>query len=244
MSISRRSLFFAAPAVLTAAGSLPAAPPAGADPYSGPPIVGEAPAVPMPSGIGPRWAAQVPPESSQLLLVLGRDREADHAQASWWERDALGWHPRAGWPAHNGLRGWSTAHREGDKRTPVGVFTLSDAGGLLENPGTRLPYDRSDAYAIEGTGLGGEPLAGTFDHVLAIDYNRVRGTPPQDEQRPLGARFGGGIWLHVDHGGPTHGCVTLPREGVVSLLRALDPAAHPVVAMGDAATLSLGGQVS
>jgi len=244
MSISRRSLFLAAPAALAAAGTLPGAPAFGVDTQFGPPTVIGAPPLLMPRGIGPRWAPAVPPESTQMLLVVGEGREANHAKASWWERDAQGWHARTAWPARNGLRGWSAAHREGDLHTPVGVFTLSDAGGLWENPGTRLPYDHSDAYAIDGTGLSGEPLAGTFDHVLAIDYNRVPGSSPLDERRPLGDELGGGIWLHIDHGGPTHGCVTLPREGVIALLRALDPAAHPVVAMGDAAALSLGGQVS
>ena len=49
---------------------------------------------------------------------------------------------------------------------------------------------------------------------------------------------GGGIWFHVDHGGPTHGCVSLSRPHMRALLRALDPALHPVVVMGDAASLA------
>jgi hypothetical protein len=45
---------------------------------------------------------------------------------------------------------------------------------------------------------------------MAIDYNRVKGTSPLDRTSPPGADKGGGIWLHVDHGGPTHACVSLP----------------------------------
>jgi L,D-peptidoglycan transpeptidase YkuD (ErfK/YbiS/YcfS/YnhG family) len=55
---------------------------------------------------------------------------------------------------------------------------------------------------------------------------------------PLGAARGGHIWFHVDHGGPTHGCVSLPKSDMIMLLRTLDPAAHPVAVLGDAATLA------
>ncbi|MBZ9638354.1 L,D-transpeptidase family protein, partial [Streptomyces sp. PSKA30] len=48
---------------------------------------------------------------------------------------------------------------------------------------------------------------------------------------------GGGIWLHVDHGGPTHGCVSLSQQHMRELLRTLDPDQHPVIVMGDATSL-------
>lgn len=50
--------------------------------------------------------------------------------------------------------------------------------GLLPDPGTRLPYDRSDGFAVSGTGFEGEPLEGSFDYVVAIDYNREPGASP------------------------------------------------------------------
>jgi L,D-peptidoglycan transpeptidase YkuD (ErfK/YbiS/YcfS/YnhG family) len=126
----------------------------------------------------------------------------------------------------------------GDLRSPIGVFTLTDAGGLLRDPGSKLPYDRSTGFTSPGTGFEGESLADAFDYVIAINYNREPGTSPLDSTRPLGASRGGGIWLHVDHGGPTHGCVSLAEEHMKELLQALDPAQHPVIVMGDAASLA------
>ncbi len=64
------------------------------------------------------------------------------------------------------------------------------------------------------------------------------GRSPLDKERPLGAEKGGGVWIHVDHGGPTQACVTLEREDLRELLRALDPAREPVVVMGPAAELA------
>ncbi|MFI1206766.1 L,D-transpeptidase family protein [Streptomyces sp. NPDC020802] len=188
-------------------------------------------------GLGPRTIAQVPSKTSQALVVTGRGRNSPLSTAVLYERTASGWRAGPSWPAHNALKGWTGHHRAGDLRSPVGVYALTDAGGLLPDPGTRLPYDRSGGFSIGGTGFEGEPLAGSFDYVIAINYNRAPGTTPLDWTRPLGAGRGGGIWLHVDHDGPTQGCVSLRKNHMKALLRALDPDRRPVVVMGDAAAL-------
>ncbi|QNP68457.1 L,D-transpeptidase family protein [Streptomyces roseirectus] len=190
-------------------------------------------------GLGPRTLAQIPPTTRQALVVTGRDRDSPDSTVVLYRRTATGWTAGPAWPAHNALRGWSGHHMLDDLRSPVGVFTLHDAGGLLADPGTKLPYHRSGKFTAPGTGFEGESLAGSFDYVVAIDYNRDPGTSPLDADRPLGARRGGGIWLHVDHGGPTHGCVGLSEEHMRDLLRALDPAWRPVIVMGDRASLAV-----
>ncbi len=207
----------------------------------------EAPPTPAPAavpglsrrlpGLGPRTSAQVPREARQVVLVTGAGRDSSDSRVVVYQRTADGWLAGATWSARNALHGWTDDHHAGDLRSPTGVFTLTDAGGLLANPGTALPYDHSGGFRIGGTGLDGEPLTGSFDYVLAIDYNRETGVSPLDWTRPQGASKGGGIWFHVDHGGPTHGCVSLSRPHMRALLRTLDPASHPVVVMGDAASL-------
>ncbi|MFE7133837.1 L,D-transpeptidase family protein [Streptomyces sp. NPDC057638] len=136
------------------------------------------------------------------------------------------------WTARNGRRGWTEHHRMGDLRSPAGVFTLTDAGGRLHDPGTRLPYDQGRAFRASGTNVEGESLREAFDYVVAVDYNRVPGRTPLDWTRPLGAERGGGIWVHVDHGAGTAGCVGVGKPQMRELLRRLDPAARPVVVMG------------
>lgn len=189
-------------------------------------------------GLGPRTLAKVPAASRQVLVVTGKGRNSARSTVVLYHRTARGWRAGPAWAAHNARRGWTKDHHVGDLRSPIGVFTLSDAGGRLADPGTDLPYDRSGAFVVSGTGFHGEPLAGSFDYVVAIDYNRSRGTSPLDWDRPLGADKGGGIWLHVDHGGPTQGCVSLKKPQMKKVLKALDPRLHPVVVMGDAASLA------
>ncbi|KOV35545.1 L,D-transpeptidase family protein [Streptomyces sp. XY152] len=188
-------------------------------------------------GLGPRTRAWIPANARQVVVVTGRGKDANRSRVVLYEHTGSGWEGGPAWPAHNALKGWTDDHWAGDLRSPIGVFTLTDAGGLLPDPGTRLPYDRSQGFAVGGTGFEGEPLEGSFDYVVAIDYNRVPGTSPLDRTRPLGADRGGGIWLHVDHEGPTQGCVSLSERHMEELLRALDPDRHPVIVMGDAGSL-------
>ncbi|MFF1510209.1 hypothetical protein [Streptomyces sp. NPDC058326] len=234
------------------AGPASTAPPAGdSRPKGAPPRAADGPAgslssapapapVPRIPGVGPVTHALVPDGTTQALVVTGSTADDNTATATLYERDPGGrWTEAAGpWPAHNALQGWTVDHRAGDLRTPIGVFRLGDAGGRLPDPGSRLPYDQDKEFAISGTGFSGEPLEGSFDHVIAIDYNRVPGRTPLDKERPLGAGKGGGVWIHVDHGGPTQACVALDREALRTLLRALDPAREPVVVMGPAPALA------
>ncbi|MFE5813509.1 hypothetical protein [Streptomyces sp. NPDC056479] len=189
-------------------------------------------------GLGPGTWAKVPSEARQAVVVTGQGRNSARSTVVLYERTDTGWEAGAEWPAHNALRGWTERHRAGDLRSPIGVFTLTDAGGLRRDPGSRLPYDHGVGFTATGSGFEGEPLAGSFDYVIAIDYNREPGKSPLDWTRPLGAGRGGGIWLHVDHGGPTQGCVSIAREHMRELLLALDPDRHPVVVMGDAGSLA------
>ncbi|MBT2422429.1 hypothetical protein J7F01_32020 [Streptomyces sp. ISL-22] len=189
-------------------------------------------------GLGPKTWAQVPSDARQAVVVTGSGKNSSQSTVVLYERSDVGWEAGDTWPAHNAVRGWTDHHRAGDLRSPIGVFTLTDAGGLLRDPGTRLPYDHGVGFTATGTGFEGEPLAGSFDYVIAINYNRKPGTTPLDWTRPLGAGRGGGIWLHVDHDGPTQGCVSIAKEHMKELLLALDPDLHPVVVMGDAKSLA------
>jgi L,D-peptidoglycan transpeptidase YkuD (ErfK/YbiS/YcfS/YnhG family) len=188
-------------------------------------------------GLGPKTLAEIPANARQAVLVTGRSRNSSDSKVVLYQRTDAGWEPGASWPAHDARNGWTDDHHLNDLRSPIGVFTLTDAGGRLPDPGTKLPYYQSQGFTVSGTGFKGEPLAGSFDYVIAINYNREPGTSPLDWTRPLGSAKGGGVWLHVDHGGPTHACVSLEKKHMEELLRTLQPAQHPVIVMGDAESL-------
>ncbi|MDT0610838.1 hypothetical protein [Streptomyces lancefieldiae] len=190
-------------------------------------------------GVGDRLHKRIPADSRQVVAVYGDGRDSADSTVVLYTKQGAAWHRARSWPAHNGTKGWTTDHHENDRRSPVGVFTLSDAGGVLPDPdpapGTGLPYTRSAAFAAPR--WWSRSYWHDFDYVIAIDYNRVEGTSPNDPTRPEGASKGGGIWLHMDHGSGTSACVSLPKPAMEYLLRTLRPDRHPVVVMGDRAHL-------
>ncbi|MFD7556086.1 hypothetical protein [Streptomyces sp. NPDC059533] len=186
-------------------------------------------------GVSEQTRTRIPAESRQLILVTGKAKDSSESTATLYTRPAAGadWVRADSWPARNGAKGWSTERTYGDLTSPQGVFALTDAGGLLAKPpGTRLPYSKDGAFVATGRGVNGESLAGSFDYVVAIDFNRKPGTSPLDPTKPEGERKGGNIWLHVDHDGPSQGCVGIPKEAMKKVLETLDPAAKPVIVMG------------
>ncbi|WP_016905731.1 L,D-transpeptidase family protein [Streptomyces xiaopingdaonensis] len=187
-------------------------------------------------GVGERYRAKIPRGSSQVVAVYGKGEDSAESTVRLFTRKGERWTQQESWPAHNGRKGWAEDHREGDKRSPVGVFTLSDAGGVRSDPGAALPYTSSTAFTPPA--YWPKKTRHDFDYVIAIDYNRVEGTSPLDPTRPEGRAKGGSIWLHRDHGDGTSGCVTLSSAAMRHLLRTLDPDRKPVVVMGDRATLA------
>ncbi|MEU3613570.1 L,D-transpeptidase family protein [Streptomyces sp. NPDC006872] len=186
-------------------------------------------------GVGDRLQRRIPAASRQVLAVYGDGKDSADATVVLYAKRGATWDRVRGWRGHNGKKGWTAEHHTGDNRSPVGVFTLTDAGGVLADPGTRLPYTRSADLAAPR--WWARSHWHDFDYVIAIDYNRVRGTPPDDPTRPEGEEKGGGIWLHMDHGSGTSACISLSRTAMEYLLRTLDPDRRPVVVMGDRAAL-------
>jgi len=186
-------------------------------------------------GVGDRLLRRIPSDSHQVVAVYGDGRDSADSTVVLYTKHGSTWDRTRDWPAHNGKKGWTADHHEGDKRSPVGVFTLTDAGGVLADPGTRLPYTRSASFAAPH--WWARSHWHDFDYVIAIDYNRVKGRSPNDPTRPEGAAKGGSIWLHMDHGSGTSACVSLSKSAMAYLLRTLDPDRHPVVVMGDRADL-------
>jgi L,D-peptidoglycan transpeptidase YkuD (ErfK/YbiS/YcfS/YnhG family) len=132
--------------------------------------------------------------------------------------------------------------REGLGRTPVGVFTLTQAFGNRPDNGTRLPYvhvgpddwwDENPASAhynrlvrsAASPGGGSENLyyAGmAYAHAVVINYN----------VNPVVKGAGSGFFLHVSFGAPTEGCVAIPEGKLDQIMRWLNPAMHPVISIG------------
>lgn len=160
-----------------------------------------------------------------------------------WTLLASGQYTQVGGPfrADVGDRGVGRT-REGQGRTPAGVFTITRAFGSAPDNGTRLPYvrtgprdwwdenPRSAGYnqlviSRDSPGGNSENLyyAGrAYAHAVVINYNTD----------PIVRGAGSGMFLHVGNGTPTTGCVAIPASDLDFVMRWLNPALHPVISIG------------
>ena len=185
----------------------------------------------------PPWASallaqEVPAKSGQAVIVRAPSMSSTTNTVTLWTRTAAGWRQLdTSMPGHNGERGWSAHRTSGDLKTPTGVYSLTAAGGRLPNPGTGEPYEHNASFFRTNGRFLGHSTVGVFDYVVAIDFNRVPGSPVSSTAEPKGEGPGGGIWLHVDNGAATLACVTVSKPNMVTIVRWLDPSQHPVIVL-------------
>jgi L,D-peptidoglycan transpeptidase YkuD (ErfK/YbiS/YcfS/YnhG family) len=145
------------------------------------------------------------------------------------------------WRARVGRNGLSAHHREGDGTTPTGTYGIGPVVfGIDADPGVSLRYHRlvcGDWWDENAQ----SPTYNTFRHVACGTSPPFRGgsealwriTPAyrlfaliQYNVAPIVPGRGSAIFLHVDTGRPTNGCVSVPRSELRSLLRRLRPGAR------------------
>jgi L,D-peptidoglycan transpeptidase YkuD (ErfK/YbiS/YcfS/YnhG family) len=194
-----------------------------------------------------------PAGSQQLVTVVAPSTRTTHAVVRLWERRGRCWKPAAGpWAARVGRNGLSAHHREGDGTTPTGTYGFgSVVYGLDPDPGLRYAYHRlvcgdwwdedpaSPTYnTFRHVACGSRPAFGGGSEALwraTVAYRRFAVVDYNPSAVP---GRGSAIFVHVDTGRSTNGCVSLPAARLDALLRWLRPAAAPRLAIGTTAELA------
>jgi L,D-peptidoglycan transpeptidase YkuD (ErfK/YbiS/YcfS/YnhG family) len=190
--------------------------------------------------------------ATQLVTVIARSRGSTQGTLRLWRKRGACWRATAGpWTAWLGQRGTSLVKREGDRRTPTGVFGFGRVMyGVAPNPGVRFPYRRlvCGDWWVEDPA---SPYYNTFRHVRCGSKPPFRVKSEDMSRSPTAYRHlaviayntspvvpgrGSGIFLHASTGRPTLGCVSLPLRQLVATLRWLRPGAARI-AIGTAADL-------
>jgi L,D-peptidoglycan transpeptidase YkuD (ErfK/YbiS/YcfS/YnhG family) len=192
--------------------------------------------------------------AGQLITVEAERYRTTAASLRLWRRARGCWLPVAGpWTARVGRNGLAERRREGDGTTPAGVYTIGPVMyGNAPNPGVRYRYRRlvcGDWWSEDPS----SPTYNTFQHVRCGTRPPFRTTTPglwqekrayrhfaviEFNMRPIVPGRGSGIFLHAQTGSSTNGCVSLPADKLVTVLRWLDPAKRPRIAIGTRASLS------
>jgi L,D-peptidoglycan transpeptidase YkuD (ErfK/YbiS/YcfS/YnhG family) len=190
---------------------------------------------------GKAFAASRQP--GQLVTVVASSYRATRAELTAYRRVDGQWRrvlgPWTAWIGRNGVAP-PGSKREGDGRTPSGTFGFGFFFGVDRDPGVLFPYRRVHAYDFwddypasprynewvddrhASAGADPEPMdVSAYDYGAVIAYNTAR-TPG----------LGSAIFLHINIGTPTAGCVTLPEGELLEILRWLNPADSPRITIG------------
>ncbi|WP_051327914.1 M15 family metallopeptidase [Desulfatirhabdium butyrativorans] len=185
--------------------------------------------------------------SRQVLYVDPDDRAAIRATAYLLERKGASWSLALGpFPAILGRNGMAPAweKREGDGRTPSGVFPLRQAFGYPAAIHTRLDYRQSQPDDIWVDDVlspdynhrvkVGQTGASSFEYLVLDNDAYKYGLIVEYNSHPTIKGFGSAIFVHVRKGKgmPTAGCISLAEHNLKQILGWLDPQQKPVLVAG------------
>jgi len=184
-------------------------------------------------------------ESEQLIFATNRDSSSVLVTIHALERNKGVWHLVS--PAFTGSIGEMgfaaiDDKREGDGKSPSGIFPLGIAFGYDSSVVTKMPYRQAtdDDFWVDDVNsedynkwVQGEPNAASWEKMRRDDDQYKYGVVIEYNMHPIVKGKGSAIFLHVWNGGDsTLGCVSMPEEMVLEILGWLDPAKKPLIIMG------------
>lgn len=183
--------------------------------------------------------------AGQAIVVTADAYGSSTATFTAYEREGTEWRAVMGpWAARIGDKGFAPPGEktEGDGRTPSGVYPFSFFFGVAPDPGVRFEYRQVPDDSIV---WDEDPASPTYNLWIDLD-DFGGGRDPEGMYQPVAYRHGAviaynttrtpgvgsGIFLHASTGRATAGCVSLPLDQLVAVLRWLEPARSPRIIMG------------
>jgi L,D-peptidoglycan transpeptidase YkuD (ErfK/YbiS/YcfS/YnhG family) len=189
-------------------------------------------------------------DARQVISVTTSYYGSSYATVRVFRKRSDGWHQTWGpWPARVGYNGFAPRgdKREGDGRTPTGSFHIPFMFGVNANPGVRFNFRRAlstsywdddssstnynrwvdSRYGYAGRSPEHMRLLPNYRYGAVIGYNLDR-TPGK----------GSAIFLHVQDGNATLGCVSVSQSRLLTMLRWLRPSLKPRIIMGTRAAVT------
>lgn len=185
--------------------------------------------------------------TEQVVQVTSSGPDIFQATLTAWQKENGVWRRVLGpWPAVVGRNGFAPAgeKREGDGRTPSGVYALATAFGRAPDVRTGLDYRQAregdiwvdDAASPDYNHWTTLPTqAASFEKMLRTDGLYDLGVVIEYNTDPVIKGGGSAIFLHIwrEKGRkPTAGCVALEQEHVRRILAWLQKTSAPVMILG------------
>ena len=184
-------------------------------------------------------------ESGQLIFAINTDSSSFHVTIHTLEKKNGAWH--LVFPAFDGSigeKGFAAVgeKREGDGKTPSGIFPLGIAFGYDPSVATKMPYRQAteDDFWVDDVNsedynqwVKGETSAASREKMKRDDDQYKYGVVIEYNTNPIVKGNGSAIFLHVwKSGESTSGCVAMSEEMVLKILGWLDPDKKPLIVMG------------
>jgi L,D-peptidoglycan transpeptidase YkuD (ErfK/YbiS/YcfS/YnhG family) len=185
-------------------------------------------------------------ECRQVVLVVNSDAASCEAAIYVLECISGQWRVVSGPVSGNiGRNGFAPpgGKREGDGRTPSGIFGLGTAFGYPPAVDTGMAYRQSgeDDFWVNDVGspdynrwVKGARDGTSVERMKRDDDLYKYGIVVEYNTDPVVRGLGSAIFLHVwvGAGAPTDGCVSMSEEAILLVLAWLDASAKPVAVMG------------
>lgn len=183
----------------------------------------------------------------QVLLVKESSPGSATARLTIWEYRNNSWHqPIDGFKVMIGKNGFAAPgqKREGDGKSPSGIYDLGMAFGYPAAANTAMSYRQAteDDYWVDDPSapdynhwVHGLPKASSYERMKRKDDMYKYGLVVEYNTKPVVPFLGSAIFVHIWRGPdiPTIGCVAMPEESLVNILAWLDPEKKPVIIMGE-----------
>jgi L,D-peptidoglycan transpeptidase YkuD (ErfK/YbiS/YcfS/YnhG family) len=182
--------------------------------------------------------------ASQLLMVFTSRAEVTRAELFCLEKVGNEWHIAIpAMAASVGRKGIAEpeSKREGDGKTPYGMYHIGMAFGYESDCPTRMPYRQMQSHDI----WVDDPAAEDYNRLVHLDRTKAKsfeymrrkddlykfGLVVEYNTNPIVPGLGSAIFIHY-WGRPfrsTAGCLGLSEQNLQAVLSFLDPAKSPVI---------------
>jgi len=194
------------------------------------------------TSITPKFLQILDRSISQAIYVHPVSKNSHQAQLSAWQRQGSAWHRLYFISAVIGRNGLAAIgnKKEGDGKTPSGIFPLGPAFGYASSMDTGLPYRQAtdndfwvdDARSLQyNQWVKGVPAAGSFERLKRLDNLYQYGIVIGYNIHPVIPGAGSAIFMHVWRGyySSTAGCVAVNQRNIRKILRWLSRQYQPVI---------------
>lgn len=181
---------------------------------------------------------------SQVILVHPVHKNSTQAQLSAWQKQGNGWRRLYFVSAVVGKNGLAPVgdKKEGDGKTPSGIYPLGPAFGYASSINTGLFYRQAtdndfwvdDMQSAQyNQWIRGTPDARSFERLRRRDNLYQYGVVIGYNMHPVIKGAGSAIFMHVwrRYDASTSGCVALSQRNLGKLLRWLNRDYRPVIIM-------------